>query len=70
MKLLDQSWREERVREICVSIPPMRAAADTFGSIPVGDTTMNLENEVIKMPEKLNINYDDQIATVRPGEQR
>ena len=48
----------------------MRAAADTFGAIPVGDTTMDLEADSLKMPEKLNINYDDQIANVKSGEQR
>ena len=69
-KLLDQSWREERVKEICIPIPPMRAAADTFGLIPVGETTMDLDSESLKMPEKLNINYDDHIATVKAGEQR
>ena len=69
-KLLDQSWREERVKEICIPIPPMRAAADTFGLIPVGETTMDLDSESLEMPEKLNINYDDHIATVKAGEQR
>ncbi len=66
VKLLDQSWREERVREICVPIPSMRAAADTFVAIPVGETTMDLDTD-IRMPEKLNINYDDHIASVKQG---
>ena len=69
VKLLDQSWREERVKEICTPIPPMRAAANTFGSIPIGETTMDLETDSLKMPEKLNVNYDEQSPT-RVGEQR
>jgi hypothetical protein len=47
----------------------MRAAANTFGSIPIGETTMDLESDSLKMPEKLNVNYDEQSPT-RPGEQR
>ena len=47
----------------------MRAAANTFGSIPIGETTMDLESDSLKMPEKLNVNYDDQSPT-RQGEQR
>ena len=70
VKLLDQSWRDERVKEICTPIPPMRAAANTFGPIPIGDTSMDLETDVLKMPEKLNINYDDHISAVKGGEQR
>ena len=41
-RLLDQSWKDERVREICIPIPAMKAAAENFGQIPVGDTTMDL----------------------------
>lgn len=69
-RLLDQSWRDERVKEICIPIPPMRAAADNFSNIPVGDTTMDLETDVLKMPEKLNIDYDEHISNAREGEQR
>lgn len=69
VKLLDQSWREERLKEICTPIPSMRAAANTFGSIPIGETTMDLDGDSLKMPEKLNINYEEQSPT-RIGEQR
>ena len=48
----------------------MRAAASTFGSIPVGETTMDLEADSLKMPEKLNINYEEQVSPARMGEQR
>lgn len=48
----------------------MRAAASTFGSIPIGETTMDLEADSLKMPEKLNINYDEQITSTKTGEQR
>lgn len=49
-RLLDQSWRDERVREICIPIPAMKAAAENFGQIPIGDTTMDLESDSLKMP--------------------
>jgi len=45
----------------------MRAAANTFGTIPIGDTSIDLENDSLKMPEKLNINYDDHISATRSG---
>jgi hypothetical protein len=63
IRLLDQSWQEERVKEICIPIPPMRAAINNFNAIPVGDTAMDLDNDVLKMPEKLSINYDEQMAS-------
>ena len=44
VKLLDSSWQEDRVKEIVIPIPSMRAAAETFGTIPIGDTSMSLEN--------------------------
>jgi hypothetical protein len=50
VRLLDQSWKEERTKEICTPIPPMRAAAESFNSIPIGDTTMDLETDILKMP--------------------
>jgi hypothetical protein len=69
VKLLDQVWRDERVREICIPIPPMRAAADTFGAIPIGDTTVELDTD-LRMPTKLEVNYDEHISTAKPIEQR
>lgn len=66
-RLLDQSWRDERVKEICIPIPAMKAAAESFGQIPIGDTTMDLESDNLKMPEKMNINYDEHIATETTG---
>lgn len=47
----------------------MRTAAEVFGALPIGETTMVLDTDT-RMPEKLNINYDDHIANVKAGEQR
>jgi hypothetical protein len=62
VRLLDQTWKEERVKEICIPIPAMKTAAENFSSIPIGDTTMDLETDILKMPEKLNIVYEANIV--------
>lgn len=67
-RLLDQSWRDERVKEIVIPMPPMKAAAENFGSIPIGDTTIDLDADSLKMPDKLDINYDEQISSLRGNE--
>ena len=40
----------------------MRAAADNFSGIPIGDTSLDLEESSMVMPEKMNINYDERIV--------
>jgi len=42
--MLDPSWREERVKEICIPVPPFRGALTGFASIPIGDTTIDLSS--------------------------
>ena len=46
----------------------MRSAAENFIDIPIGDTTLDLDETSMKMPEKLNINYDERIVET-PQEQ-
>ena len=40
----------------------MRVAAENFAGIPIGDTSLDLDENAMKMPEKLNINYDEHIV--------
>ena len=61
-RLLEASWNEDRVREVSIPIPNMRNAAENFAGIPIGDTTLDLDENSMKMPEKLNINYDEHIV--------
>ena len=57
-KLLEKSWDDDRKREICVPIEPFKPTAETFKSIPVGDTDMDLDLASLRMPDKMGVNYD------------
>jgi len=68
-KLFESQWDQDRKREVCIPVPVFKVAADAFRSIPVGDTQIELDMNSLKMPEKLNINYDDHISTDKGPEQ-
>ena len=40
VKLLDAAWDHDRKTEVNVPVPPYKASASAFSSIPVGDTTL------------------------------
>lgn len=61
-KLLENSWDQDRKREICIPVPPFKTTVETFRGIPVGETDMDLDLNSLKMPEKAGINYDDHIS--------
>ena len=68
-KLFESQWDQDRKKEVCIPVPVFKVAADAFRSIPVGDTQIELDMNSLKMPEKLNINYDDHISTDKGPEQ-
>ncbi len=68
-KLLESSWDQDRKKEICIPVPIFKIAADAFKSIPVGDTQIELDMNSLKMPERLNINYDEHMPIVQRQEE-
>lgn len=68
-KLFESQWDQDRKREVCIPVPVFKASADAFRSIPIGDTQIELDMNSLKMPEKLNINYDEHISNEKGPEQ-
>lgn len=62
MKLLEKNWDQDRKAEICVPVEPFKPTVETFKSIPVGDTEMDLDLSSLKMPDQLRVNYDEHIT--------
>lgn len=59
VKLLDRSWESDRRSEVNIPVPIYKASAESFNVIPVGDTTLELDMNALKMPEKVDINYNE-----------
>lgn len=57
-KLIEKSWDEDRKKEICIPVQPFKPTVETFKSIPIGDTQMDIDLTTCKMPDRLGINYD------------
>ena len=58
---MESVWDHDRKTEICIPVPPFRETAEAFKVIPIGETTMDIDLRSVKLPNKLNINYEDQI---------
>lgn len=61
-KLLESVWDQDRTTEICIPVPPFRETAEAFKSIPIGETSMDFDLRSIKLPKKMNINYEDHMS--------
>lgn len=67
VKLLDRSWETDRRSEVNIPIPIFKASAESFTVIPVGDTTLEIDMNALKMPEKMDINYNEPKINERPS---
>ena len=62
VKLMEKNWDDDRKTEICVPVEAFKPTVETFKSIPVGDTEMDLDLASLKMPDQLRVNYDAHIT--------
>ena len=57
--MLLKNWDEDRKKEICIPVQPFKPTVETFKSIPIGDTDMDIDLSTCRMPGRVSVNYEE-----------